>query len=79
MKYMVSVEGSQAPVIKHATLNSAKMEAERLALQTKNQGRIIHVVQLVCTLKPVQSHQWVEEKPIEKESTWESPVWRVNS
>jgi hypothetical protein len=79
MKYMVSVEGSQAPVIKHATLNSAKMEAERLALQTKNQGRIIHVVQLVCTLKPVQSHQWVEEESIEKESTWESPVCRVNS
>ena len=66
MKYMVSVEGSQAPVIKHTTLNSAKMEAERLSLQLKNQGRIIHVVQLVCTLKPVQSHQWVEEESIEE-------------
>lgn len=58
MSYMVSIEGNQAPTVIHPTYASAQMEAERLAQKPRNQQRIIHVVKLVSSLKPVTTHKW---------------------
>ena len=58
MSYMVSIEGSQAPIVIHPTYQSAQMEAERLAQQPRNQQRTIHVLKLVSSLKPVTTHKW---------------------
>lgn len=58
MSYMVSIEGNQAPTVIHPTYASAQMEAERLAQQPPNHQRIIHVVKLVSSLKPVTTHKW---------------------
>ncbi len=68
MKYMVSVEGAQAPTVIHPTYASAAIEAERLAQQSINKNRKVHVLRLVATLEPVSSHKWVTsdiEEPTE--------------
>jgi hypothetical protein len=57
-KYMVSVCGSSAPMKQHAELSEAKAEAERLAMQPQNTNRVIHVVQVVATLRPAGCHKW---------------------
>jgi hypothetical protein len=65
MSYMVSIEGSQAPTVIHPTYQSAQMEAERLSKQPRNQQRIIHVLKLVSSLKPVTTHKWEHrEQPL---------------
>ena len=68
MKYMVFVDGAQAPTVIHPTYASAAIEAERLAQLTTSRNRKVHVLRLVSTLEPVSSHKWVmsdveEEKP----------------
>ena len=57
MSYMVSVEGSNAPTVIHPTYASAQLEAERLATQQRNRDRVIHVLKLVSSLKPVTTHK----------------------
>jgi hypothetical protein len=58
MSYMVSIEGSNAPTVIHPTYASAQLEAERLATQPRNKDRVIHVLKLVSSLKPVTTHKW---------------------
>jgi hypothetical protein len=58
MSYMVSIEGSNAPTVIHPTYASAQMEAERLATQPRNKDRVIHVLKLVSSFKPVTTHKW---------------------
>ena len=58
MSYMVSVEGSNAPTVIHPTYASAQLEAERLATLPHNKDRVIHVLKLVSSLKPVTTHKW---------------------
>ena len=58
MSYMVSVEGSNAPTVIHPTYASAQLEAERLATLLRNRDRVIHVLKLVSSLKPVTTHKW---------------------
>jgi hypothetical protein len=68
MKYMVFVEGTQAPTVIHPTYGSAAIEAERLAQLTPNRNRHVRVVLLISTLEPVNSHQWAlcdDEEPTE--------------
>jgi hypothetical protein len=68
MKYMVSVEGNQAPTVIHPTYASAAIEAERLAQQSINKNLKVHVLRLISTLEPVSSHKWVTsgiEEPTE--------------
>lgn len=55
-KYMVSVSGGSAPEKEHDTFESAAIEAERLAKQFSNRGRVIRVVAVVATLAP--AHIW---------------------
>jgi len=55
---MVSVCGSQAPSKIHDELCEARGQADALAMQPQNKDRVIHVVQIVATLRPVSSHQW---------------------
>jgi hypothetical protein len=57
--YMVSVTGSNAPRQKHSTIELAQAEAERLARQPQNVDRVIHVVEIVATLAPKTTHEWV--------------------
>ena len=58
MSYMVSIEGSNAPTVIHPTYASAQLEAERLATQQRNKDRVIHVLKLVSSFKPVTTHKW---------------------
>jgi hypothetical protein len=65
MSYMVSIEGSNAPTVIHPTYASAQLEAERLATQPRNRDRVIHVLELVSSLKPVTKHYWEHrEEPL---------------
>jgi hypothetical protein len=61
IKYMVSVTGAQAPTKIHIEYGDAKFEAERLSKLTNNKDREIHIVKILATLKPVTTHNWVEE------------------
>ena len=59
--YFVSVDGREAPTRMHDSLESAILEAERLATHQGNQGRKIRVMHLVATFTPrvIQSHDWI--------------------
>lgn len=57
-KYMVSVTGSNAPNHIHTNWQDAKAEAERLSKLKQNFDRVIHLVEIKATLKPVFSHEW---------------------
>lgn len=60
-RYMVSVCGSNAPMHTHTNWQEARAEAERLSKLKQNFDRVIHIVEIKATLKPVQSHAWVQE------------------
>jgi hypothetical protein len=56
MSFMVFVEGKQAPMREHETLEEARVEAERLA--TGNEGRRVLVLSVVAVLEPIRGHRW---------------------
>lgn len=58
-RYMVSVDGASAPLLVHTSLESAKLEAERLAAASRN--RNVRLLKLVDVLAPVNipSHAWI--------------------
>lgn len=60
-KYMVSVTGNNAPSHIHTSWQDATAEAERLSKLRQNFDRVIHIVEIKATLKPVSSHVWVQE------------------
>lgn len=60
-RYMVSVDGASAPLIVHTSLESAKLEAERLAATSRN--RNVLLLKLVDVLAPVNTplYRWISE------------------
>jgi hypothetical protein len=53
-KYLVSVDGTQAPKFEHPTLKEAKAEAERLAAMQGMNNRNIRVLRQEASLKVIQ-------------------------
>ena len=59
MSYLVMVCGRGEPTHEHATMSEAVAEAERLARSADNRTRRIQLLEIVNTLDPVHSHQWL--------------------
>jgi len=67
MTFLVSVDGREAPMKEHQTLEEAKVEAVRLSELSTSRRATIRVLEQVCVLVPRTSHEWLGNEPGEPE------------